>query len=409
MVLIQHIMDKMKDNKFKMHFAKLQSFAKPWLSYNEKIDGKYVKSGEDNQFPQHLIELYNKSSIHAAATNATIEAIIGGGLTANNEDYLKRANKRESWNDIYSKVSTDFKLHGSFALEVIWSLDRTRIAEVYHIDYSHIRAKEKTEKGRIPGYFISNNWRQYQNPSKQDIDYLPVYNPNRAHEEPSQIFVSEQYRPGMDYYSLPDYNAALKIIELDTAVDDFHNNNIQNGLAPSISITTFTDGSDDDRRAIEKALRDNYSGTGNAGALMYLDVPSPDLAPIITPIPQNGADGYYVTINDLVVQKILTAHRITSPMMLGIKTEGQLGGRDEVIDAFLLWQNTVIAPMQQDILKDLEILLEVNYPDITIGVATKQLYSDGTVEEEIITSVEVSDEENEQLNEENDDNNISTI
>jgi len=85
------------------------------------------------------------------------------------------------------------------------------------------------------------------------------------------------------------------------------------------------------------------------------------------------------------------------------------GGRDEVIDAFLLWQNTVIAPMQQDILKDLEILLEVNYPDITIGVATKQLYSDGTVEEEIITSVEVSDEENEQLNEENDDNNISTI
>ena len=70
MVLIQHIMDKMKDNKFKMHFAKLQSFAKPWLSYNEKIDGKYVKSGEDNQFPQHLIELYNKSSIHAAAVNA---------------------------------------------------------------------------------------------------------------------------------------------------------------------------------------------------------------------------------------------------------------------------------------------------------------------------------------------------
>jgi len=174
--------------------------------------------------------------------------------------------------------------------------------------------------------------------------------------------------------------------------------NIQNGLAPSLAITTFTNSSKEDLRAIEDMLRANYGGPENAGSLLYLDVDSPENAPKIEPIPQNGADSYYTDINDISMQKILTAHRITSPMMLGIKTEGQLGGRDEVIDAFLLFNNTVIAPLQQDILGSIEKLLEVNYPDITIGVETKQLYEDGTVEEEVITSVETNEAEDNLLN-----------
>jgi hypothetical protein len=388
----------MADNKF--IFSKIKRFSKPWVSYKEKTDGKYVKSGNDNKFPEHLIELYNKSSIHAAAVNATTEAIIGGGLKSDSEVALDRANsKGESWNNIFTKVSTDYYLHGAFALEVIWSLDRSRIAEVYHIDFSHIRAKEKDDRGNIPGYFISNKWSEYSVKS-EDIDYLPIYDPRKKDEETNQIYVSKAYRPGQEYYPLPEYNAALKVIELDTEVDNFHVSNITNGLAPSIAITTYSDSSDDDRKAIEEALRANYGGSDNAGSLIYMDVASPELKPDITPIPQNGADGYYTTINDMVTQKILTAHRITSPMMLGIKTEGQLGGRAEVLDAFLLWFNTVIEPYQQDILAELETLLEVNYPDIIIGVETKRLYDDGEVEEEVVTSVDTSKEDDEQINEE---------
>lgn len=394
----------------KIHFAKVQRFNSPRLSYKEGSDGKYVKSGQDNQFPKHLIELYNQSSIHAAAVNATVEAIVGGGLTADNETALNRANSHgETWNDIFDKVSYDYYLHGSYAIEVIWSMDRSRIAEIYHIDFSKVRAKEKTHRGLIPGYYISDDWKRYAGVKMEDIEYLPVFNPEKAIEEPNQIFVFRNYRPGQEYYPLPTYNAALKVIELDTEIDTFHVNNIKNGLAPSLAITTFTNGSSDDIKAIEQGLRENYGGAENAGSLVYMDVADPSLKPEITPIPQNGADGYYTTINDLTVQKILTAHRITSPMMLGIKTEGQLGGRDEVVDAFLLWGNTVIEPLQQDVLRGLEDLLQVNYPDITIGVQTKQLYDDGTVEEEVVTSVEVSAEDDQELNEQIDDTDISNI
>lgn len=390
----------MANNTTKIHFAKVQKFDNKWLSYKENKEKKYVKSGDDNSFPNHLIELYHRSAIHSSCVNAIVEGIIGGGLTANVEDYLSRANYKESWNDIYTKISLDYYLHGSFALEVIWSRDRSKIAEVYHIDYSNVRCLEKDERGNIPGYFISSEWnkRGRYSTTPEEALYLPSYNPLLKEEHPNQLYVFHKYTPGKEYYPNPVYNGALRVIELDQAIDNFHLSNIQNGLAPSLAITTFTNSSKEDLRAIEDMLRANYGGPENAGSLLYLDVDSPENAPKIEPIPQNGADSYYTDINDISMQKILTAHRITSPMMLGIKTEGQLGGRDEVIDAFLLFNNTVIAPLQQDILGSIEKLLEVNYPDITIGVETKQLYEDGTVEEEVITSVETNEAEDNLLN-----------
>lgn len=405
---IQHTMDR----KNKVHFSKIERFSHSRLNYSEDKEGKYVKSGKDNLFPQHLIALYNDSSIHASAVNATVEAIIGGGLTANFEPALEMANsKGDTWNDIFSKVSLDYYLHGSFGLEVIWSMDRSRIAEVYHIDFSFLRARERDNKGKIPGYYISSKWDRYGTTKGKDIDYLPVYDPLSKQEEPNQIFVVRTYRPGQEYYPLPTYNGALRVIELDAAVDDFHKNNIENGLAPSVAITTFTNGSDDDIRDIENNLRANYGGTANAGSLIYMDVDQPENAPKIEPIPQNGADGYYTTINDVTAQKILTAHRITSPMMLGIKTEGQLGGRDEVVDSFLLWFNTVIEPLQQDILRQLEILIDVNYPELTIGVKRKKLYDGGEEVEDIVTSVETTEQDDQLINEqlENNDDDVSNI
>jgi len=396
----------MKDTNKKIHFKKVERFSTPWADFKERKHGDYVKSGDDNRFPNYLIDLYNKSSIHAACVNAISEAIIGGGLTANEDFYLDKANKYETWNELYEKVALDFYLHGGFAIEVIWSMDRSRIAEYYHIDFSNIRPAEKDHRGKIHGYYICDNWKAYTKIDDDDVTYLPTLDEHNKEEQPSQIYVSKNYRPGQQYFPLPVYNGALKVVELDTAIDNFHVNNINNGLAPSLAITTFMNGSDDDVQAVEAMLKANYGGTDNAGSLVYMDVDSPENAPKIEPIPQNGADGYYQSINDLSMQKILTAHRITSPMMLGIKESGQLGGRDEVIDAFLLFQNTVIAPYQQDLLKCLESLISYNYPDVVLGVETKKLFDDGTEEEEVITSVETTDQEDADMQEDNTDNPI---
>ena len=232
----------------------------------------------------------------------------------------------------------------------------------------------------------------YKKLNPDDYSYLPVFDPEKE-DEYAQIFVHRNYRPGQLYYSLPDYVGALRIIDLDQSIDNFHVTNINSGLAPSLAITTFTNGSSDQLTEIQNQLNGNYGGTDNAGALIYMDVDDPVNAPVITPIPQNGADNYYTTINDLVMQKILTAHRITSPMILGIKTEGQLGGRTEMLDAYLLLQNTVIKPYQQSLLKSFEMLLEYNYTDVVLGIEQKKLFDDGTEKVEVVTDQETTTEE----------------
>ena len=387
--------------KFTFHRIVQGGLDTKW-SWKEQGTKEYVKFGEDNRFPNHIIDLYNKSSIHAAAVNSIVQGIIGKGLTANEEIYLARANsKGETWNDIFAKAAYDFKLHGSFALEIIYSRDRSQIADVYHIDFSYVRALEKNRHGHIPGYLISSEWKngtRWSKIAEDEVFYLPSFNWESRQEEPSQLYVHQAYRPGQEYYPLPDYMGALKVIELDSEIDNFHTNNIKNGLAPSLAITTFTNGSDDEKKGIEEGLRANYGGPDNAGALIYMDVDSKENAPLITPIPQNGADQYYTTINDLVVQKILTAHRITSPMLLGIKTEGQLGGRAELIDAQMLFQHNVIEPFQQSILACFEKIMKYNYQDIVLGVETETLFSDGEVEEEVITDTNTTDQEDHDIN-----------
>ena len=359
------------------------------ISLVERKNQFYISFGSDNGFPTRLIDLMNYSSIHGTCINATVEAIIGNGLTSDQPETLDFANSEgESWNSIFKKVAKDLKLFGGFALETIWSKDRTRISEVYHIDFSYLRAKEKNLRGKVPGYYIWDEWNgvnAYVNQSLEDIPFLPVFNPLKKDEEPSQIYVYYSYRPGMKYYPLPDYVGALKVIELDAQVDNFHLNNITNGVVPSIAITTFTNANEEEREAIEIMLRNQYGGTENAGSLIYMDVDSPENAPQITPIQSNGTDEYYTTINDLVTQKILTAHRITSPMMLGIKTEGQLGGRQETIDAYLLFTNTVVKPFQQAILDCFDEIFKINYgDDYVLGVEQLKLYSDGKEEVDVV-------------------------
>jgi len=381
----------MEKNKHKFSIIpKYSEYLYPDSAQFEDDKGDIVYFGQDNKFPQLLIDLYHKSSVHATAVNAKHQAVVGQGLTGDDEVLLEIANSEgETWNDIYSKLALDRVVYGGYALEVIWSQDRTRIAEVYHVDFSYARAKKMDDRGNVPGYYIYRDWGKTRGivPHKDNLPYLPKFS-RRDRTEPSQLIYFKPYTTGLDYYPLPDYMGALKTIELDTEVDNFHVNNLKNGLAPSLAITTFTDANEEERGEIERQLRDAYSGTDNAGSLMYMDVADREQMPEITPIPQNGADGYYNVVNEMTTQKILTGHRITSPMLVGIKTEGQLGGRAELLDAYSHFLTTVIYPMQSDILKTFEMIFSVNGIDTTLGVQQIKLFGDGEEEIDVVTSVE---------------------
>jgi hypothetical protein len=83
-------------------------------------------------------------------------------------------------------------------------------------------------------------------------------------------------------------------------------------------------------------------------------------------------------------------------MLVGIKTEGQLGGRTELLDAYSHFLKTVIQPMQAKILNTFEEIFNVNGIDILLGVEQKRLFDDGE-ETDVVTSNEADSGEDKQL------------
>lgn len=342
---------------------------KPWVFY-----------GEDNIFPNHLLALYQYSSINRACLNAIIYGVKGKRLFVKegNPDVLTMANRNETVYEVFEKIVTDRCIFGGLALNIVKSNDGG-IAEFYHTDFSRLRAGKEDDFGNVGTYYYSIDWRGTTiNPNKWKPVEIEAFNmlPDSA---PSQIYYDKTcYMPGMSYYPAPDYLAGLTTIQLDIEIKNFHLNNMQNSMMPSMAVS-FTNGvpGEEAMDMIERQLSAKYTSTNNSGKFFLFFSENPETAPVITPIQNNASDAWYSNMAPQVEQTILTAHRISSPMILGIKTEGQLGGRSEILDSYQLFLQTVIIPIQEEILRTLEKILFIKYKEpIKLGIEQNQILPD---------------------------------
>jgi hypothetical protein len=162
---------------------------------------------------------------------------------------------------------------------------------------------------------------------------------------------------------------------LDVEVKNFHLNNTQNSMMPSMSVS-FTNGvpSEEERDILMRQLEAKYSSTNNAGRIFLFFSENPETAPVITPIPNNASDAWYSQMAPQIEQTILSGWRITSPQILGVKTAGQLGGREELLDAYNLFLEIVIKPIQEEVLKALEkVIFLKTGKQVNLGIEQNQL------------------------------------
>ena len=341
---------------------------KEWISYGT----------EDwaNLFPQFLIDLYYNSSTQAAIINATAELIAGEGLVIEDEDerdldaivklkkFFGSANSNETLDEVIKKIAFDFKLQGAFALNVVWSQDRTQIAEIYHIGVDKIRAEKPNEFGKVEAYYISSDWSN----TRMNKPYrVPAFNTNDR-TAANQILYTGLYSPNMNVYHTPDYVAANNWALVDQRVAEFHLNNISNGFSGSFMIS-FANGvpTQEERFQIEQSLADKFSGEKNAGKFILTFSDDKTRTPEITAISPSDLDKQYLALQELLVQNILTGHRVTSPILMGIKSDTGLGNTaDELNSAANYYLNTVCMPFQEHIIKTLRKIFTVNNMDMPV-------------------------------------------
>jgi len=375
-----------EDIKKKFEFMMQDFSAAQVPQYQEVIKNKpYVFYGDDNLFPNHLLALYQYSSINRACLNAIMYGVKGKNMLVQDGDpnRIAMANRSETVYQVFEKCVMDRVIFGGFALNVVKSNDGD-IAEFYHMDFSKLRAGKEDEFTNVGSYYYSVDWRSSTfSQNKYKPIELEAFNmmPDSA---PSQVMYFKTYTPGMSYYPAPDYLGGLTSIQLDIEVSNFHLNNMQNSMMPSVAVS-FTNGvpSEEERDMIYRQLDAKYSSTNAAGKWFLFFSENPETAPVITPIQNNASDAWYSAMQPQIEQKIMTAHRIVNPMILGVKTAGQLGGRNEILESYDLFGEIVLKPIQEEILKGFEKVLFIrDKQEINLQIEQNQLLP--TIQQEAV-------------------------
>lgn len=350
----------------------------------EKTGKDYVFYGDKNLFPAKLIELYDNSAMHHTAIDAIKDGIFGEGIEIIGNEYIN--SNGETIDDIFEKISLDYTLFQGYALNVIWNKEGNKIVEIYHLPFNNVRSGKMNEDDVVTEYQYSSDWASLR--KHPFVPYRSFNASDNKGDNASQIFYFHNYTPGNDYYPLPAYVGALNDIELDARVSRFHNANISNGLAPSLFVQ-FRNGipTPEERRSIYQEMEDTFSGVENAGRF-FLAFSEPGKELEVTPIEAANSD-FYITLESRISSRILTAHRISSPLLLGIKdAAGFSNNADEIKVAYAHFESTVVAPKRKKILTSFGYLLKLSGYNISLTVAPKEIVIEDTIVNESETNIE---------------------
>ena len=353
-----------------LRVVNLSTYTSPVIS--EKTNQDFVSYGEDNNYFQYLIDRYNGSPTNNAIINGVSEMIYGRGLDATNsskkpEQYAQMISLFHK--DCVRKLCFDLKLMGSCAMQVIYSKDRSKIARVEHMPVETLRAEKCNDKGEIEAYYYHPDWSKQK---RNDVlTRIPVFGTSK---ESIEIIYVKPYRAGYKYYSSVDYQGGLQYAELEEEISNYHLNNIMNGLAPSMLIN-FNNGTpnQEERQMIENRIYQKFSGSSNAGKFILAFNDNSESAASIEPVQLSDAHNQYQFLSDESSKKIMVAHRVVSPMLLGIKDNTGLGNNaEELKTASTLMDNMVIRPFQTLLIDAFDQILAYNSISLNLYFKTLQ-------------------------------------
>ena len=340
----------MQDN---LMVIKLINTAPPTFKETKNYDSTkpWVLYGDGNRYPDYLVELLNGSAKHNAIITGKVQYISGKGLeptkdSVNQESiktFLSLVNPYESAEDVQYKVVMDLEVFGGYYLKFIF--DKVgRLKYVTHVPFTKVRTNNDCSE-----YYISDKWEKSTRLSKNDVETVQAYN---GINKGVKMFAYKLYRPKKgnepDVYPLPDYVGAVPYIDMDREVANFHLNNLKNGFVGS-TLISFYNGEPDEqaKNSIEAQFRSKFAGTDNAGRFILSFSPPNVTPPTIDTLTPSDLDKQFIELNKQVQQEIFSGHKIPSPELFGISTEGALGDRNATDLKYELFKKTYIQARQK--------------------------------------------------------------
>jgi hypothetical protein len=331
-----------------------QSFTQ-WLGIEHKVPvmlenkaGKYITYGAFNEYPYYLLDNYRRSSKHNAIVNGKVNYIVGGGwqpgdkMTVEQQaryaKFFDGLSEHDDLNDITEKLVLDLEIFNGFAVCVHWNKMGT-IAKMEHIPFEKIRVDKEERMFQVAEWYNDDMVQLF--PKIGDVEKIPAFDPDNRIGK--QLFYYRVYAAGVKSYPLPEYMGGLAYIEADCQIANFHNQNLRNNFWGGYLIN-FNNGipTPEEQSDIERQIKRKFSGTDNAGRFVVTFNDDVTKAPTLEPLTPSDMDKQFDILNKTIQQEIFISHRVVNPMLFGVKTEGQLGGRQELVEAYELFKATYV-------------------------------------------------------------------
>ena len=352
-----------------VHVISLSTYNKPEITEDKRKD--WVNYGSDNDYYSYLIKLFTDSTTNNAIIGGVSSMIFGKGL-----DALDSSTKTEEYaamrsifsNDCLRKVSLDLKLLGEASFQVTYKDKKVYKAE--HFPRQTLRAEKCNEEGEIEAYYYHPDW----------VNIKPSDKPKRIKAfgfgngtEP-EIKIAKRYVSGMDYYCPPDYIGGLAYAELESEVSDYLINDVTNGFSGT-KVVNFNNGvpDQDQQLSIKNDVMRKLTGSRGEKVIIAFNN-NAESKTTIDDVPLNDAPAHYEYLSTECSNKLMVAHRITSPLLLGIRTgnNGLGNNADEIKTASLLFNNVTIRPYQDLLIDCIDDILAFNGISLKLYFKTLQ-------------------------------------
>ena len=340
-----------------VHILSLNAYNSPVITESKNKD--FVEYGEDNNYFQYLIDRFLYSNTNHAIITGVSNMIYGKGLDAT--DSNRKPNEYAQMmsivkKDCLRKVALERKLLGMAAMQIIYL--NGKVKSVEHFPMHTLRAEKCNDKGEIEAWFYHHDWANYR---KGDVlKRIPAFGFGNGREV--ELYIIKPYISGYHYYTPIDYSGALPYAMLEQEISDYLINDVMNGFSGT-KVINFNNNIPPEEKRQEVANEVKRKLTGSKGDKVIVSFnASAENKTTVDDIPLNDAPAHYEYLAKECFEKLIVGHRVTSPMLLGIRdTGGGLGNNaDEIETATRLFDNIVIRPYQLEIIEAIDEILSIN-------------------------------------------------
>jgi hypothetical protein len=257
--------------------------------------------------------------------------------------------------DCLRKIAIDRKMLGQFAIQVHYNDKHDKILKAFHMPVNLLRAEKCNKDGEIEAYYYSDDWTDVK---KYPPTRIPAYGYSK---DKIEILFAKPYAVGMKYYSYVDYNGAVPYALLEEEVADYLINEVQNGFSGT-KVVNFNNGvpTEEQQSIITNKVLSKLTGSKGQKVIVAFN-DNMDTKTTVDDLPLNDAPEHYTYLSEECMRKIMLGHNVTSPLLFGIAgANGFSSNADELQNSFILFNNMVIKPLQDEILEALDTILSFN-------------------------------------------------